>query len=152
MQENLQLDESELGLAIGDYGAKGRGIYATKPFVQGQFLVEYTGDLIDLDEARQREATYNANPKVGSYVYYFHHRGRHWCIDATRHNGLGRLVNHSRRHPNCKTKVFMAAQDDDPRLILVAKEDIKPGEGINIQFVWRGWLTTKPNLSFFNLL
>ena len=29
MEEKLQLHDSQLGLAIGEYGPKGRGIYAT---------------------------------------------------------------------------------------------------------------------------
>ena len=47
-------------------------------------------------------------------------------IDATAESGrLGRLVNHSRIHPNLQTKVVFV--EETPRLLLVAKKDIEPG-------------------------
>ena len=47
-------------------------------------------------------------------------------IDATTETGrLGRLVNHSRLQPNCCTKVVVV--DKVPRLVLIAKSDIKTG-------------------------
>ena len=47
-------------------------------------------------------------------------------IDATGESGrLGRLVNHSRIHPNLQTKVVIV--EETPRLLLVAKKDIEPG-------------------------
>ena len=49
-----------------------------------------------------------------------------FSIDATVETGrYGRLVNHSRLHPNLITKVIM--NGSKPRLILVAKHDIEPG-------------------------
>jgi histone-lysine N-methyltransferase SETD8 len=39
---------------------------------------------------------------------------------------MGRLVNHSRLTPNLQTKVVVFR--GTPRLILVAKRDIEPGE------------------------
>jgi histone-lysine N-methyltransferase SETD8 len=48
-------------------------------------------------------------------------------IDATSETGrLGRLVNHSRLTPNLQTKVLVF--NGTPRLILVARRDIEPGE------------------------
>ena len=50
-----------------------------------------------------------------------------FSIDATTESGrYGRLVNHSRVSPNCVTKVVMVSEV--PRLILVAKHAISPGE------------------------
>ena len=47
-------------------------------------------------------------------------------IDATVETGrYGRLVNHSRLHPNLMTKVIMNGKS--PRLILIAKHDLEPG-------------------------
>ena len=48
-------------------------------------------------------------------------------IDATTETGrLGRLVNHSRLSPNLQTKVVVFREK--PRLILIARRDIEPGE------------------------
>ncbi len=50
-----------------------------------------------------------------------------FSIDATTESGrLGRLVNHSRQHPNLQTKVITLKEW--PRLILVALKDINEGE------------------------
>ena len=102
LKERLQWPDSAQGLEIGDYGPKGRGIKATRPFKKGEFLVEYAGQLIDAETARLRDRDYDANPgSFGSYVYHFRAGGQRWCIDATVDTGrFGRLVNHSRRNPN----------------------------------------------------
>ena len=51
----------------------------------------------------------------------------HFSIDATKETGrLGRLVNHSRVTPNLQTKVIVFRET--PRLILIAKRDLKAGE------------------------
>ena len=50
-----------------------------------------------------------------------------FSIDATRETGrIGRLVNHSRVHPNLQTKVIVV--NDDPKLILIAKTEVEEGQ------------------------
>ena len=52
-----------------------------------------------------------------------------FSIDATTESGrYGWLVNHSSKSPNLLTKVVMV--NEVPRLILVAKHAISPGEEI----------------------
>ena len=54
-------------------------------------------------------------------------------IDATTETGrLGRLVNHSRLHPNCCTKVVIV--DKVPRLVLIAKTDIEQGTELSYDY------------------
>ena len=63
----------------------------------------------------------------GCYIYYFQHKAKHYCLDATEDSGrYGRLLNHSRVKPNCITKVIEVM--NSPRLILVAKQDIAAGK------------------------
>ncbi|VDN44137.1 unnamed protein product, partial [Dibothriocephalus latus] len=51
--------------------------------------------------------------------------GHRYCVDATEESPrLGRLINHSRLHPNCYVKVIPI--DQQPRLALFAKTDIPP--------------------------
>ena len=70
LKDRLELeDDSELGLEIADYGLKGRGIRATKPFKKGDFLVEYAGELIDDATAKLRDAQYDRDP--GSFGMFF---------------------------------------------------------------------------------
>ena len=48
---------------------------ATRFFAKGDFLCEYSGDLISEVEARKREAQYVINPSIGCYMYYFTFKG-----------------------------------------------------------------------------
>lgn len=50
---------------------KGRGVFACQEFRKGQFVVEYHGDLMEMAEAKEREATYAQDPTTGCYMYYF---------------------------------------------------------------------------------
>jgi len=120
-------DDANHGIEIAAIENKGRGIKAVKSFCKGDFVVEYSGELIDIGTAKDLETKYSLDASKGCYMYYFKHKGKQYCIDATSESGrYGRLVNHSRITPNCVTKVVMVS--DVPRLILVAKHAINSGE------------------------
>ena len=105
----------------------GRGVYATSDIGKGNFVVEYAGDLVTLEEAKRREQKYGMDPKAGSYMYYFRTDKKSYCLDATAETGrLGRLVNHSKKNANLKPKVHMLA--NKPHIIMLASRDIKAGE------------------------
>lgn len=54
---------------------------ACRPFGKGEFLVEYAGDLIDVDMAKEREAKYSLDLSTGCYMYYFKHKGKqYWWV------------------------------------------------------------------------
>jgi len=120
-------EDSQHGIEVAAIENKGRGVKAVKGFSKGDFVVEYAGELIDIGTAKDLETKYSLDASKGCYMYYFKHKGKQYCIDATSESGrYGRLVNHSRVSPNCVTKVIMVK--DVPRLILVAKHGINPGE------------------------
>lgn len=122
----LANDDKNLGVEVAFIENKGRGIKAVRDFSKGEFVVEYAGDLIDIGTAKDLEAKYSMDTSKGCYMYYFKHKGKQYCIDATSESGrYGRLLNHSKLTPNCATKVVMLG--DTPRLILVAKTDIVAG-------------------------
>jgi len=56
----------------------GRGVFATKAFYQGDFLLQYRGQLITETEANRREQEYNE--ELGSFLFYFQHDAKteHW--------------------------------------------------------------------------
>lgn len=136
----LLKEESNDGIEIQDVELKGRGIFSTRPFSKNEFVVEYSGDLIDLDLADLREQTYSEDPKIGSYMYWFNHKGIKWCIDATSESGkYGRLLNHSCKIPNCATKVIDV--NGLPRLVIYAKEDIPTGTELLYDYGDRGKLS-----------
>ncbi|XP_036224034.2 histone-lysine N-methyltransferase Set8 isoform X2 [Bactrocera oleae] len=130
--ERAILEERADGLKVAHFEGKGRGVVAERHFQRGEFVVEYIGDLIPLPEASAREKRYALDENAGCYMYYFRHQNQQYCIDATADTGkLGRLVNHS-RNGNLITKVVVVKQR--PHLILVAKDDIEPGEELTYDY------------------
>jgi len=129
------------GLEIQKVPLKGRGIFSTRPFNKGEFVVEYAGDLIDPKEAEKRDEKYSQNTdKYGSYMYYFVHKGTKWCIDATIESGkYGRLLNHSCKTPNCATKILEV--DGLPRLVIYAKQNIQTGTELIYDYGDKGKLS-----------
>ncbi|XP_055987362.1 N-lysine methyltransferase KMT5A isoform X2 [Sorex fumeus] len=130
-EERRRIDEliesgKEEGMKIDLIDGKGRGVIATKQFSRGEFVVEYHGDLIEITDAKKREALYAQDPSTGCYMYYFQYLSKTYCVDATRETDrLGRLINHS-KCGNCQTKLHDIA--GVPHLILIASRDIEAGE------------------------
>ncbi|CAK8686150.1 unnamed protein product [Clavelina lepadiformis] len=125
------LSHREDGLEVAEIENKGRGVIATKQFVHGEFIVEYVGDLITWKEAKKREVKYASDTNVGCYMYYFNSKAKRFCIDATNESSsFGRLFNHSRRKPNCRTRVVWIGgkSGEQPHLAIIAKRDIKKEE------------------------
>jgi len=117
----------ENGLEVRLMEAKGRGVFATRAFAKGDFIVEYAGDLISLREAKKRETNYAKDAAIGCYMYFFEFKGKSYCIDATAESGrLGRLLNHSKTENNCHTKLFDV--ESRPILAILASRDIELDE------------------------
>lgn len=130
--EEVLRNGNEDGLLVREFEGKGRGVIAARPFFKGDFVVEYSGELIDINEARLREQKYAQDQSAGCYMYYFKHKNQQYCVDATAETGrLGRLVNHS-RNGNLLTRTVSV--DDRPRLVLIAKDTIEIGEEITYDY------------------
>jgi histone-lysine N-methyltransferase SETD8 len=130
--EEAVLSKREEGLGVHIFEGKGRGIVATREFVRGDFVVEYAGELISLDEAKKREALYSRDQNMGCYMYYFAYKNNQYCIDATQESDrLGRLVNHS-RSGNLSTKTVVV--NGTPHLVLIAKETIHVGDELTYDY------------------
>ncbi|XP_060835432.1 N-lysine methyltransferase KMT5A-A isoform X2 [Rhopalosiphum padi] len=130
--EEAIASQNEDGLKITVFPNKGRGIIAGKDFARGEYVVEYSGELIYVQEARKREAIYSQDTSTGCYMYYFKYGSTHYCIDATPESSrLGRLVNHS-RFGNLVPKVVEVA--GLPRIVLIAKSDIKRDEELTYDY------------------
>ncbi|KAM9858272.1 lysine methyltransferase 5Ab [Aulostomus maculatus] len=116
----------EEGMQVRHIEGKGRGVFAVKGFKKGEFVVEYHGDLLELAEAKEREAQYAQDPQTGCYMYYFQYQSKTYCVDATKETTrLGRLINHSKTG-NCQTKLHPI--NGVPHLILVASKDVAADE------------------------
>jgi histone-lysine N-methyltransferase SETD8 len=124
----------ESGLEVKRVVTKGRGVFATSSFARGQFVCEYAGEILSYSQALQREAKYGQNPSIGCYMYFFEHKSKSYCVDATAETKrIGRLLNHSKLDGNCHTKVF-ETNDSRPCLILLASRDIEQGEELTFDY------------------
>ena len=129
----LVTDDARHGLVVVDITGKGRGVEASRPFSKGDFVVEYAGEVMDAGSGHAMEATYSMDMTKGSYSYYFPFNSKNFCLDATEESGrYGRLLNHSRKHPTCVPKVVEVA--GTPRLIFLAKHNIKAGQEITFDY------------------
>uniref|UniRef100_A0A3P9H2X5 [histone H4]-lysine(20) N-methyltransferase n=1 Tax=Oryzias latipes TaxID=8090 RepID=A0A3P9H2X5_ORYLA len=124
--DELIIKGIEEGMEVQYMEGKGRAVFATRCFQKGDYVVEYHGDLLQITDAKKREAEYAENPATGCYMYYFQYLCKTYCVDATRETGrMGRLINHS-KNGNCQTKLHDI--NGTPHLILVASRDIDKGE------------------------
>ena len=71
-------DDSGLDVSVRNFPEKGRGVVADRDYARGEFVVEYAGDLIDVGEAKEREADYSLDLSTGCYMYYFKHKGKQY--------------------------------------------------------------------------
>ncbi|PSN38100.1 Histone-lysine N-methyltransferase pr-set7 [Blattella germanica] len=102
--EEAILSQREEGIeVVHNFEGKGRGVVTTRHFTKGEFVVEYAGELIDICEAKMREQSYAQDQNTGCYMYYF-------------------------KNGNLVTKTVPIK--NEPHLVLIAKEDIPPGEEV----------------------
>ena len=115
--------------------------------------------MISYKVAKKREEKYSLDVNIGCYMYFFEHKSKHYCIDATAETDrLGRLFNHSKVAGNCHTKLF--EMNSRPYLILVASWNIDKGEELMYDYGDRNkisleshpWLAQWDVLSFFRFV
>jgi len=126
MEQSIKQMREE-GLEVKVIENKGRGVFATRNFERGEFVCEYAGEMISYKVAKKREEIYATDSSIGCYMYFFEHKSKQYCIDATAETDrLGRLLNHSKLGGNCHTKLFEI--NAKPHLVLIASRNIERGE------------------------
>ncbi|XP_057311957.1 uncharacterized protein LOC130649644 isoform X1 [Hydractinia symbiolongicarpus] len=76
----------------------GFGVFATKTFQHGEFLLEYAGNCISKVEGEKLQSTYP--DEAGSFLFFYNNS----CIDATENTQFGKYVNDSKNAKNCCMK------------------------------------------------
>ena len=115
------------GLEVVSLQSKGKAVLAVRNFEAGSYVAEYSGKMLTRKVAKQVEAGYMMDPKIGSYIFEFQLGGKWFHLDATQDDGgLGRLINHSRISPNLLPKLVLV--DSSPRLYFEALRDITAGQ------------------------
>jgi SET domain-containing protein len=96
----------------------GLGLFATKPFKKGAFVVAYRGRIIPDAESERREA------RGARYMFELNTR---WTIDGSSRRNTARYVNHSCR-PNVEARIRKRY------IAYVARRRIKPEEEITVDY------------------
>ncbi|XP_017981320.1 PREDICTED: histone-lysine N-methyltransferase ASHH2 isoform X2 [Theobroma cacao] len=110
------------------FGRKGFGLRTLEDISASQFLIEYVGEVLDMQayEARQKEYA-----SRGQRHFYFMTLNGSEVIDAYVKGNLGRFINHS-CDPNCRTEKWMV--NGEICIGLFALRDIKQGEEVTFDY------------------
>ena len=111
---------------------------STAKIVKGTFICVYDGRLLTPKQLKEREQQLNREDNDDtSFLVSIQTNGETWGVDATEEDGsLGRLLNHSRKKPNCQMKISWLINLDKfpghckpmPHAYFVASADIAKGE------------------------
>jgi len=105
---------------------KGWGLKAAEKIDKGQFVIEYVGEVIDLETCRARlRSTRNHRN------FFFLTLNNNECIDASRKGNLARFINHS-CNPNCQTQKWVVR--GELRIAIFASKDIEEGEEVTFDY------------------
>jgi len=99
-------------------GVHGKGVYALRPLLRGERIIEYKGQRITWEEALRRHPHDPAQPE---HTFYFHIDDGQHVIDAKVGGNIARWINHA-CEPNCE------AEERDGRVFIQASRDLQPGE------------------------
>ncbi|GER40306.1 histone-lysine N-methyltransferase [Striga asiatica] len=109
-------------------GKKGFGLQALQDISQGQFLIEYVGEVLDMRAYETRQKEYALQ---GHRHFYFMTLNGSEVIDACAKGNLGRFINHS-CDPNCQTEKWMV--NGEVCVGLFAVRDIQKGEEVTFDY------------------
>ncbi|XP_046563531.1 uncharacterized protein LOC124272407 [Haliotis rubra] len=112
----------------------GDGVFATQDLSEGDFVLEYHGELISMKEANVRNEKYEKD-KEGSFLVYFQDKkGTRLCVDATHSKAVGRFVNDGwkKHEKNCFLRIVQC--ENKSYICLFANRDIKRGEEFRFDY------------------
>nr|XP_033337806.1 histone-lysine N-methyltransferase SETMAR [Megalopta genalis] len=120
-------------LMVSRIDGKGLGLVTAKFIEKGQFVCEYAGEVISIEEARQRvEANKNSMNYVLVVSEHVGDRSIVTCIDPKYFGNIGRYCNHS-CEPNASL-MPIRVEALVPRLCLFASKNIAIGEEITFNY------------------
>ncbi|CAI9778203.1 unnamed protein product [Fraxinus pennsylvanica] len=117
----------------------GWGLLADEIIKAGQFIIEYCGEIISLEEAKRRSKNYEAQGIKDAYIISL---SASCLIDATKKGNLARFINHSCQ-PNCETRKWVVL--GETRVGIFAKKDISVGTELSYDYnyEWYGGATVR---------
>ena len=115
-------------LALFKTEMKGHGLRTVSSIRKGRFLVEYLGEVIDMDELVRRNKKYKRDGNIHQYVMSLIHGT---VIDSTIKGNWARFINHS-CEPNCVAEKWLV--NGEYRMGIFAKRDLDANEEITIDY------------------
>lgn len=116
-------------LIVQPTDSKGLGVFAGEELPRGQYIAEYTGEVLSLPTTQYRLNQLSRSESCFIVVYREHVANEKvltTCVDASFYGNLTRFINHS-----CAPNVIMVPIRTDsvvPRLCLFTSRRIKKGE------------------------
>src|SRR5687768_192614 len=104
---------------------QGKGAFALRKIKKDTRIIEYTGEVIDDDEADRR---YDDSHMRRHHTFLFALEGGK-AIDAAVGGNDARFINHS-CDPNCESS------EEDGRVFIYALRDIEPGEELGYDYAY----------------
>lgn len=95
--------------------AAGLGLFADEDIQKGDFVIEYTGEIINRAESDRRG---------GKYLFEL---SKNRVVDGKERGNIARYINHGCR-PNCETEVVGS------RIFVYARKNIKQGEELSYDY------------------
>jgi len=95
----------------------GLGLFAEQSYKKGDFVIEYTGELISPEEADRRG---------GKYLFTV---TDDVILDGKGREHIARYINHS-----CKPNCYAEVDEDEERVFIYANRNIKAGEEITYDY------------------
>lgn len=128
--ENKILSNCSDGLSVSDVPGIGRGLFATKRFIPGDYIAVYTGETISEREFARR---YRGVRMERCYTFHYQHDSKYLVVDATKElTSFARMANHSWKRFNAAMSRYVIA--DRPYLILTASQVIEIGHEIRYNY------------------
>eukprot|EP00252_Welwitschia_mirabilis_P017251 TRINITY_DN3823_c0_g1_i1.p1 TRINITY_DN3823_c0_g1~~TRINITY_DN3823_c0_g1_i1.p1 ORF type:complete len:1400 (-),score=307.70 TRINITY_DN3823_c0_g1_i1:652-4425(-) len=109
-------------------GKKGFGLRVLENIPIGSFIIEYVGEVLDLQEHEARQKEY---AQKGQKHFYFMALSRDEVIDACKKGNFGRYINHS-CNPNCQTEKWTV--NGEVCIGFFAKRDLVKGEEVTFDY------------------
>ncbi|XP_025209223.1 histone-lysine N-methyltransferase trithorax isoform X1 [Melanaphis sacchari] len=118
-----------LTTTIGVYRSDihGRGLFCLRDIEQGEYVIEYTGEVIRSEVSDVRERLYN---KKGIDCYMFR-IDQDIVVDATMNGNSSRFINHS-CEPNCHSKIETI--HGKKHIMILAKRKLLQGEELTYDY------------------
>lgn len=117
---------------VGRSNIHGWGAFAGQRIEKGDFIAEYTGELITQAEAERRGIIYDKYKS--SYIF---EANMYECIDATRKGNRARFFNHVRDEEATVVPRIMK-MNGDHRIGMFAKTTIEPGQELTFNYGYTG--------------